>query len=130
MDNSKENGNYKGLEKDKKNNQQVSYNNRSLRVILREQDNELSFIIEKTEKLTTALYMITDFFNEKEPLKWEIRKGAVSLLSFMHIPAQTMISWENHNILSAITEIITLLELSCCLHLISEMNLSILKTLL
>lgn len=40
-----------------------------------------SFVFERTEKLTTALYRITDFVSDIEPLKWELRRRAGELLS-------------------------------------------------
>lgn len=43
-------------------------------------DADLSFIIKKTEKVATAIYMISNFFNTEEPLKWELRKGVTKLL--------------------------------------------------
>jgi predicted transcriptional regulator len=43
-------------------------------------DDDLSFIIKKTEKVATAIYMISNFFNTEEPLKWELRKVVTKLL--------------------------------------------------
>lgn len=43
-------------------------------------DNDLSFIIKKTEKIATAIYLISNFLNTEEPLKWELRKIATKLL--------------------------------------------------
>lgn len=43
-------------------------------------DAELSFIIKKTEKVATAIYMISNFFNVDEPLKWELRRNVTKLL--------------------------------------------------
>jgi len=46
-------------------------------------DNDLSFIIKKTEKVATAIYMISNFFSPEEPLKWELRKNVTKLLKNM-----------------------------------------------
>src|SRR3954470_21580141 len=40
----------------------------------------------KTEKLVTAIYMLTNFFDEKEPMKWELRKLGNGLVSFPNDP--------------------------------------------
>ena len=36
-------------------------------------DEYMVFLYKKTERLTTALYMITNLFTESEPLKWTLR---------------------------------------------------------
>ena len=41
----------------------------------------LLFILKKSEKLTTALYMVTDIMPEREPMKWKMREASVDLLS-------------------------------------------------
>jgi DNA-binding transcriptional ArsR family regulator len=46
-------------------------------------DSDLSFIVKKTEKVATAIYMISNFFNHEEPLKWELRKNVTKLLKDM-----------------------------------------------
>lgn len=43
-------------------------------------DGDLSFIIKKTEKIATAIYLISNFLNVEEPLKWELRKIVTKLL--------------------------------------------------
>ena len=40
-----------------------------------------AFVYKKTEKLITAVYMITNFIKDNEPLKWKIRESALALLS-------------------------------------------------
>ena len=39
------------------------------------------FLNKKTEKLVTALYMVTSFLSDSEPLKWKLRENGVALLS-------------------------------------------------
>ena len=46
-----------------------------------ERNNRVSFILKKTEKITTAIYMVTDFMSESEPLRPELRTLAIMLLS-------------------------------------------------
>lgn len=40
-----------------------------------------SYLYKKTEKLVTAIYMITNFIKDSEPLKWKFRDNALKLLS-------------------------------------------------
>ena len=44
-------------------------------------DYEMSFgfFVKKTEKLTTAIYMVTDIISDKEPMRWKIREEAMNL---------------------------------------------------
>lgn len=44
-------------------------------------ENKLSDIILKVKKITEALYRITDFFPDEEPLKWALRKDAVEIFN-------------------------------------------------
>lgn len=43
-------------------------------------ENKLSDIVLKVKKITEALYRITDFFPDEEPLKWALRKNAIETL--------------------------------------------------
>jgi hypothetical protein len=38
-------------------------------------------ILKKTEKIASAVYLVTSFFDEKEPLKWRLRTLSSNLLS-------------------------------------------------
>jgi hypothetical protein len=44
-------------------------------------DSHFVFILKKTEKLASALYLITGFFDHEEPLKWKLRTLSGDLLS-------------------------------------------------
>ncbi len=88
------------------------------------------YMNKKTEKLVTALYMVTDCMDTDDALKSKIRLLGVELLSDMHkmdnispIDKQKQISIT----LSHINEILSLIEISCTIGFISEMNTSILK---
>jgi len=67
----------------------------------------------KTEKLVAAIYMLTSFFDAKEPMKWRLRELGGQLLSF---------SGESRNI---VLEIISLLSVGKNAGLISDMNFEI-----
>lgn len=88
------------------------------------------FLNKKTEKLTTALYMVTSFLSDNEPLKWKLRERAVDLLSGISNARNSNTS-EVENIYAdhsfSVEEIVSLLEVAAASKLISEMNFSILK---
>ncbi len=88
------------------------------------------FLNKKTEKLTTALYMVTSFLSDSEPLKWKLRERSVDLLSDITTVRNDSVS-EVENIFAdysqRVEEIISLLEVAAASKLISEMNFSILK---
>jgi hypothetical protein len=67
----------------------------------------------KTEKLVAAIYMLTSFFDSKEPMKWRLRELGNSILSF---------SGESRN---SVLEIISLLTVGKNAGLISDMNFEI-----
>lgn len=46
-----------------------------------QRNNQMSFILKKTEKITTAIYMVTDFMQDSEPMRKELRTLGVMLLS-------------------------------------------------
>ncbi len=90
----------------------------------------LSFVHKKTEKLVTAVYMLSNFFPHQEPLRWEVRTFCLNLLgniSFVFYGKNS----DTENILkesiNAIDEIISRFEISHISGLISTMNFSVLK---
>jgi len=50
----------------------------------------------RAQKITEALYRVTDLFSEKEPLKWQLRDNAVELLDFLMVAEEKeLIAAEN-----------------------------------
>ncbi len=95
-----------------------------------EKDKTFVFVYKKTEKLTTALYMITNLFSDHEPMKWTLRKKVSELLSFTIkykdlLPSQY--SDFTQEVKTKILEIVSLLDVSSRSGLVSPMNFSILK---
>jgi len=88
------------------------------------------FLSKKTEKIAAALYMVTSFLSDNEPLKWKLRDRGVSLLSDISAARNGSVS-EVENIFAdyscKVEEIISFLEIGAAAKLISEMNFSILK---
>ena len=68
--------------------------------------------LKKTEKLVSAVYLLTSFFNDLEPMKWRLRDLGGELV-------------QSREPRSIIQEIVSLLNISKNAGLISEMNYNI-----
>jgi hypothetical protein len=88
------------------------------------------FANKKTEKLVTALYMVTDCMDTEDALKGKLRLLGVELLSDMYKLNTTSPLDKQIQIpvsLSRINEILSFIEISYTIGFISEMNTLILK---
>lgn len=84
-----------------------------------------TLIAKKSERLVTALYLVTDLISDGEPLKHAMRKNAVVLLSSMNALAQLDVKdrvTEFKISLKAVTEIASLLHVAVTTGIVSEMN--------
>lgn len=93
------------------------------------QNSHFSYIYKKTEKLVTALYMITNFIKDNEPLKWKLRDNALKLLSlngqFTHVSlSERKDLIKEYQVIAF--EIISLSSIASHGGLVSEMNASVL----
>ncbi len=82
-------------------------------------------IAKKSEKLVTALYLVTDLMHDSEPIKHGLRKNSVALLSSMNALSQLDVKdriLELKISLRAVTEIISLLHVSVTTGIVSQMN--------
>jgi hypothetical protein len=82
-------------------------------------------IAKKSERLVTALYLVTDLMNDSEPIKHGLRKNSVALLSSMNALSQLDVKdrvLELKISLKAVTEIISLLHVSVTTGIVSQMN--------
>ena len=85
----------------------------------------VSVIAKKTEKITTAIYMVTDFIHESEPLRSQLRTLGLALVSgTRRIGAR---STEPHyaladEVVRTADEIIVFVNLASTIGLVSEMN--------
>lgn len=94
-------------------------------------DRSFVFVYKKTEKLATALYMVTNLFNDTEPMKWRLRAKVSELLSFIIGFKDVLESREyefSNEVKTKVLEIVSLLEVVSQSGLVSPMNFSILKT--
>lgn len=84
----------------------------------------------KTEKLVTALYMVTDCMDSDDALKMKLRSVGVEVLSLMHSFVLTS-GFETHKLVekvdAKISEILSHLEISLAMGFVSEMNAGILR---
>lgn len=93
--------------------------------------NSMSVIVKKTEKIATAIYMVTDFVHESEPLRNKLRSLSLSLISDTrkvgrHSVEPLYMVIEEVRGLS--DEILVLIQLAGTVGLISEMNAKIIRT--
>lgn len=114
---------------EKNNNTEISTKNAYLSTNT-DVDNDFVNISKKTEKLASAVYLITNLFSDNEPMKWTLRKKVSELLSFMVTYKdirQAEFPTFIHVTKTRVLEIVSLLEVSSLGGLISQMNFSILK---
>lgn len=84
-----------------------------------------TLVAKKSERLVTALYLVTDLMSESEPIKQALRKNAVSLLSSMNALSQLDVKdrvTEFKVSLKSVTEIGSLLHVAVTTGIVSEMN--------
>ncbi len=82
-------------------------------------------IAKKSERLVTALYLVTDLIDENEPIKRGLRLNALELMSSMNTLAQREVKDKVTHLkmsLKAVTEILSLLHVSTTTGLVSDMN--------
>lgn len=86
--------------------------------------NQQSFIVLKIEKLTRAIYLVTDFMSDSEPLKWRLRHLGLDSLS---------VALNNKDIkyfgqlVKQLPEIISLIDLGLGAGTVSAMNFNLLR---
>jgi hypothetical protein len=96
----------------------------------RAEEDIYGFINKKTEKLVTALYMVTDCIDFDDALKVKLRSLGVELLSDMYkFSIFSVVDKHSHinTSISRTTEIISFIDIASTIGFISEMNAGILK---
>ncbi|MFA6608847.1 MAG: hypothetical protein WCT07_02975 [Candidatus Paceibacterota bacterium] len=84
-----------------------------------------TLVAKKSERLVTALYLVTDLMTDSEPIKHGLRKNAVALLSSMNSLSQLDVKdrvIEFKMSLKSVTEITSLLHVAITTGIVSEMN--------
>ncbi|MDZ7726440.1 MAG: hypothetical protein U5L75_02570 [Candidatus Campbellbacteria bacterium] len=88
------------------------------------------YAVKKTERLARAVYLITNFFSESEPLKWKLRSDNLTLLEYFSILADSIESERSIDlsfIKNSLSTILATLGVAHTAGLISEMNFSVLR---
>ncbi len=93
-------------------------------------DANFVFVFKKTEKLATAVYLVTNLLSDNEPMKWTLRKKVSDLLSYT-------IGYKNVSdsgrldfslvVKTYVLEIVSLLEIGARSGFVSDMNVTVLK---
>lgn len=84
-----------------------------------------NLVAKKSERLVTALYLVTDLMSDSDPIKHGLRKNAVALLSSMNALSQHDVKdrvTEFKMSLRDVTEITSLLHVAITTGIVSEMN--------
>jgi hypothetical protein len=95
-----------------------------------QQQGGASFVVRKAEKLTTALYMVTDIMSDREPMKWKARETGVELLSDITVSSGSPTSERMsalRDVMKKIERIVSFLDIAQSTRMITEMNASVLK---
>ncbi len=87
-------------------------------------------LAKKSEKIVTALYMVTDYMNVDEPIRNKLRNHGVELVSDMaSVAAMPGLKKESSflSIAGRISEIFSFMDIAASIGLVSDMNYRILK---
>ena len=98
-------------------------------VKLFEKDNFFLFVYKKTERIVSALYLTSNLFSDSEPIKWQVRKVGVEVISRVLSLTTSPLSKSEIvlNINSSLLKLLSLIDISFHAGFISEMNFTILK---
>ncbi len=110
-------------------NQISLHNNTYLNKSVFFKDTKLEYIFKKTEKISMAIYLVTNFFVPEEPLKWSLRKSATNLLNSVLTYSSSPLSFKeekNINFHNEILMMVSYLDLAFHSGFISTMNYTIL----
>lgn len=80
-----------------------------------------TLITAKIQKLTSALYLVTDFLSDSDPLKWKLRDKALEILS------ETREAKIFDASINSIGQLLSLVEVTLIIPGVSQMNFSLLK---
>ncbi len=89
----------------------------------------LIYIFKKTEKITSALYLVSGLLKDNEPLKWELRDRGMGLLSSSFIASSSMPGDKSSTIqslFSSALETLSILNVAKISNLITDMNYKLL----
>lgn len=93
-------------------------------------DSDFNFLYKKTERVSTAIYLITNLMNTEEPIKWQMRKICLDLLDSVMTLSNTTLSARDsqiREISKTLFHLISLYDISYHAGFISLMNYQIVK---
>jgi hypothetical protein len=89
-------------------------------------ERKLYFLYKKTEKIISAIYMVTDFLSDSEPAKWALRESGVRLIEdVFQYSLGDKLSSNLKNLQADFLRTLSLLEVSHLSGFISTMNFRI-----
>ncbi len=89
-------------------------------------EKKLYFLYKKTEKIISAIYLITEFLSDSEPVKWSLREGGVRLIEdVFQYSIGDKFSSNLKNLQANFLRTLSLLEVSHLSGFISSMNFKI-----
>lgn len=87
------------------------------------------YLYKKTERMVTAVYLVTNLIPDAEPLKWQMRHKTIGLLGeLLPLKDMTITDRVRTRILPSLSELLSLLEIGSRAELISPMNTEILRS--
>lgn len=99
-------------------------------IVFFKKDKNFVFAHQKIEKLSAAVYMLTSFLSQEEPIKWSLRNLSTNLLRLNIDLKRSSLKQQEEiesSIRNSVLEIVSLLEVATFAGLVSDMNLTILK---
>ncbi|MCH7883310.1 DeoR family transcriptional regulator [Patescibacteria group bacterium] len=97
---------------------------------MKEENGHIVYLRERVQKITEALYRVTDLFSDQEPLKWLLRKEGIEVLDSV-LKIQTSLPSDRIRHLDLtighIQRSIQILQLASSNSFISETNFQVLK---
>jgi len=90
----------------------------------------IQYLVRKIEKLTCAVYKVTSFMDDREDLKWKIRKVSTDVLNDLSSKVESNMSSDPHvlnDVSGRINGLASLFEVAKSSGVVSEMNFSVIK---
>ncbi|MBI2120386.1 MAG: hypothetical protein HYT94_02050 [Parcubacteria group bacterium] len=89
-----------------------------------------SVLCKKAEKLSAAVYLVTGFLSDNEPMKWQIRESSLKILSDTNLMRDKTLPDRTQHAASLnieIGRIFSLFEISVMAGFVSDMNFAVLR---
>ena len=95
-------------------------------------NSQAAYFYKKTEKLVSAVYLLSSFISDREPLKWQLREAGVELLSqginLSDRTAAKQIAIQFSFVTTGL-KLLSFLEVAYISGIISEMNFNVLESI-